>query len=186
MAKKTTTTISITFPSKYYVCGADLSLKRPAWCVLYVNKEGTSPVIEIKKILSVDNKTNRTKTHGQLLEEIQQAFSTLISGLEPDTYFVRETEVLHMKVPSERDVSKVVGIMDLMLWKFMHKEWYGIYPTTVKKLITGSGRAEKDDVAAGLEKYAGKQEYKCDDESDATAVAVAWLIQQGEIKGESV
>ena len=63
-----------------------------------------------------------------------------------------------------------------------NKEWYSIYPVTIKKLIAGSGKAEKSEVAESLEYYIGKQDYKCDDESDAAAVAVAWLIQQGQIK----
>ena len=86
---------------------------------------------------------------------------------------------MNLKVPSERDVAKVVGLMDFMLGD---TEWFEIYPVTVKKLITGSGKAEKSEVATALEKYIGKQEYKCDDESDAAAVGVAWLIQQGQLK----
>ena len=78
-------------------------------------------------------------------------------------------------------MSKVVGIMDWMGY-WSNKEWYSIYPVTVKKLITGSGKAEKFEVADALEYYIGKQCYKCDDESDAAAVAIAWLIQQGQIK----
>ena len=65
---------------------------------------------------------------------------------------------------------------------FYGKEWYSIYPVTIKKLITGNGRAMKEEVAECLEKYIGKQDYKCDDESDAAAVAISWLIQQGQIK----
>ena len=91
---------------------------------------------------------------------------------------------MKVKVPSERSLSKVVGLMDWMLWRCSDKEWYSIYPMTVKKLITGYGKAEKSDVAAGLEKYIGKQDYKCDDESDAAAVAIAWLIQNGQIEGK--
>ena len=63
-------------------------------------------------------------------------------------------------------------------------EWNSIYPVTIKKLIAGSGKAEKSEVAEALERYIGKQEYKCDDESDAAAVAIAWLIQQGQIESK--
>ena len=46
----------------------------------------------------------------------------------------------------------------------------------VKKLLTGSGKASKDEVAAALEKYIVKQDYATDDESDAVAIGIAWLI----------
>ena len=105
-------------------------------------------------------------------------------------YLVREKEIMHMKIPSERDVTKVVGIMDYISAD-LHEQynpnthegfWRDIYPVTVKKQITGSGKATKEEVAEALVKYVGKLNYRCDDESDATAVAVAWLIQQGQIK----
>ena len=38
--------------------------------------------------------------------------------------------------------------------------------------------AEKDEVASALEQFVGVQDYACDDESDAVAVAIAWLLQK--------
>ena len=43
--------------------------------------------------------------------------------------------------------------------------------------MAGSSTAEKEEVAAALEQFVGKREYACDDESDAVAVGIAWLIQ---------
>ena len=169
-------------PLKYRVVGADLSLRRPSFCVLSVNKESGLTKVKIRKIITVDNKQDKSKPHGQLLEEIMMAFSKVLLYDETMTIYVRENEILKTRTPAERNLSKVVGLMDWSLWKFSGCEWFSIYPMTVKKLVTGSGRADKEQVAAALEKYVGKQEYKCDDESDATAVAIAWLIQQGELK----
>ena len=182
MAKKTEKPIEkIEFPSQYTVLSADLSLRQPGFCLLHIKKNinGLAVITEVK-LMSVRNKTKQNKTHGELLDDIISAFIEFCPDV-PNLYFVRETEVLHMKVPSERNVSKVVGMMDWAAW-CMEKEWYSVYPVTVKKLVTGSGKAEKSEVAAALEKYIGKQEYRCDDESDAAAVAIAWLIQQGQIK----
>lgn len=172
----------IVFPDNYKILGADLSLRRPGFCLLSVKKENGETKVKVRKLLSVNNKTDKKKCHGELLDDIQKAFLKLTFGLEDKIYYVRETEVLNLKVPSERNVSKVVGIMDWTLWKLHSEEWYSIYPVTIKKYIAGSGKAEKSEVAAALEKYVGKQEYTCDDESDATAVAIAWLIQQGELE----
>lgn len=172
----------INFPDSYKVLGADLSLKRPGFCLLSVKKENTEVKVKIKKLVSVDNKSDKKKSHGQLLDEIQMVFNKMIFGQEEKVFYVRESEIMKIKIPSERSLSKVVGLMDWTLWKLYSEEWYSIYPMTIKKLITGSGKAEKEEVALALEKYVGKQEYKCDDESDATAVAIAWLIQHGELK----
>lgn len=172
---------SINFPDQYKVLGADLSLKRPSFCLLFIKKENGTIKIEDIKFKTVDNKSNRKKSHGQLLDEIKCAFIDFCP-LFDNVFLVRENEIMKVKVPSERSLSKVVGLMDWAAWKWKHVEWYSIYPSTVKKLITGTGNAEKSEVASSLEKYIGKQEYKCDDESDAAAVAIAWLIQQGQIQ----
>lgn len=171
----------VDFPEEYVVLGADLSLKRPSFCILNVKKEQEDPVITNIKFVTVDNKNDKKKGHGQLLEEINAAFQKAYP-CNKTVYCVRENEIMKVKVPSERSLSKVVGIMDWSLWCFFGKDWYNIYPMTIKKLITGNGKATKEEVAEALEFYIGKQDYKCDDESDAAAVAIAWLIQQKQIK----
>ena len=167
---------SIDFPKKYKVIGADLSLRRPGFCVLSIEDKEIKDI----KLYSVDNKTDKKKSHGQLLNDIGEKFKQ-IYPLGSDVFIVRENEIMKVKVPSERSLSKVVGLMDWQAWALFGKEWYSIYPVTVKKLITGSGKATKEEVAQALDLYVGKQEYKCDDESDAVAVAVAWLIQQDQL-----
>ena len=83
----------------------------------------------------------------------------------------RVIEVLH----------KVVGVSDLYAWGFGGREFAEVHPKTVKKLITNDPNAKKDVVALSLPQFVGDQEYACDDESDAVAVGVAWLISQGMI-----
>ena len=166
----------ISFPKEYQVLGADLSLKLPGFCLLTMKNGAITDV----KLMSVNNKNDKKKSHGELLDDIIVAFQKFCPT-EGTLYLVRENEIMHVTVPSERSLSKVVGIMDWAAW-WTNKEWYSIYPVTIKKLIAGSGKAEKSEVAKALEYYIGKQDYKCDDESDAAAVAIAWLIQQGQIK----
>ena len=185
--KEAAPTEEIIFPQHYYVCGADLSLRRPGFCLLEVdNKDGKANITDIR-LMSVDNKSKKNKTHGQILREIMYFFNKFLSESrlndeefdEDGFYFVREKMILNKKVPSERDVAKVVGIMDYYL---NEQEWYEIYPVTIKCLIAGSGKAEQQEVANALSMYVGTQEYKNDDESDATAVAIAWLIQNRQIE----
>lgn len=83
----------------------------------------------------------------------------------------RVIEVLH----------KVVGVADLYAWSLGSREFQEIHPKTIKKIVANDQLAEKDVVAAALPQFVGEYEYACDDESDAVAVGVAWLIQQGMI-----
>ena len=70
---------------------------------------------------------------------------------------------------------KVIGVADLAVWTTCQTEFVEIAPTTVKKLLTGSGKATKEELALSLEKYVGKQKYSTDDESDAVGVGLSWL-----------
>lgn len=80
----------------------------------------------------------------------------------------RTIEVLH----------KVVGVADLYAYGFGGRVFREIPAVTVKKYITGNHLAEKEEVAAALPQFVGEWPYQCDDESDAVAVGVAWLIDQ--------
>lgn len=59
-----------------------------------------------------------------------------------------------------------------------------VTPTEVKKAATGKGTATKDEVEAGVRKRLGLADdftFKSDDESDAIAVGLAYLIKKGVI-----
>lgn len=83
--------------------------------------------------------------------------------------FHRETQTLH----------KVVGVTDMILWQSRQITFLELTPTQIKKSIADHIRAEKEKVAAGLVSYLGEHEYSTDDESDAAAVAVAFLLIEG-------
>ena len=78
-------------------------------------------------------------------------------------------------------LSKVVGIADLVAWKTSHAIYWELSPTTVKKAISNSGKADKLQVAADLEYFIGRTSFQTNDESDAVAVGLAWLIQNGKM-----
>lgn len=55
---------------------------------------------------------------------------------------------------------------------------------SVKKLLLGKGRAEKAEVEAGVRELTGYTGvFNCDDESDAAAIGLAWLIREGYMTG---
>lgn len=88
------------------------------------------------------------------------------------TRFSRDTQALF----------KVIGIADLAAWQTRQSAFCEVAPKTVKKVLTGNGNASKAEVAQRLSAYVGEQEYECDDESDATAVGIAWLIENDYVR----
>lgn len=59
----------------------------------------------------------------------------------------------------------------------------GISATRVKSLVSGSGNAEKDEVEAEVRRLTGYEgTFANFDESDAAAIGLAWLIDEGVIE----
>lgn len=82
-------------------------------------------------------------------------------------------------------LNKVVGVMDTALWKSRESVWLEPYrPVSVKKILTGNGKAEKDEVMAAVKEYVGDIEFATDDESDAVAVGLCYAIDNGLIESK--
>ena len=91
----------------------------------------------------------------------------------------RGLDVVSTSAKTIETLSKVVGINDAFVWNRYHMLSYEIPPFTVKRLITGNYKAPKEQVAECLYSYVGEQNYACDDESDALAVGISFMIQNG-------
>ncbi len=120
------------------------------------------------------NSKSSKKPHGAILS----AILSFLEGLPDDIdIFVRERAF--SRFPHEtQTLHKVVGVADLAAWRYSSDIFQELAPTTIKKLLTGNGKATKEEVAGALTRYVGQQHYATDDESDAVAVGVAWLLQQ--------
>lgn len=145
--------------------------------------------VYIEEILVIDNKNN-SKCHGEILSEIHIKLSELLySGRhkKPDL-FIREAAVGTFCHKTTMILNKVVGVTDMFLWDYAMKEWKEPYrPTSIKKIITGSGKASKEEVSDAVQLYLAKpMEFEGDDESDAIAVAIAWLINHGLLERKEV
>lgn len=171
---------ALSFPPAYTVVAADLSLRAPGFCVLKIETKDGKPTITSVSTSSLNRKTEKV-SHGDLLNGIMQHLQSLIQDEDPKTtFFVREAAFNSRAAQSEIGIFEGVGITNWVLWKF-GAQWEQIYPVSVKKLITGSGKADKQQVADSLKGYLGDHEYHSDDESDAAAVGVAWLILHKQI-----
>lgn len=80
----------------------------------------------------------------------------------------------------------MVGVADLYAWVLGNRVFDEIHPKTIKKMVANDQLAEKDAVASALIQFVGEREYECDDESDAVAVGVAWLMKNKMIENPYV
>lgn len=176
------------FPPTYHLLAADLSLRRPGFCLMAINRELGNPIESIR-LFSLDNKTAKDKPRGQMLAEIANFLQAILREAGNPVYLVREKSInnclgrmVHSGSAARSGISEVVGVTDYIAWIDTQKEWDELYPVSIKKQITGSGKAEKETVANAVVTYTGNQSFKNDDESDAAAVALAWLLLNNQIK----
>lgn len=151
-----------------------MSLRRPAFALLQYETPGKVRLLD-KCNLNIADKSH---VHGMILSCI---YKTLCEWVRRADVLVRERGFSRFFSETQA-LFKVVGVADLAAWREIEACFDEIAPAMVKKLVTGSGKATKVEVADALEKYVGKQEYLCDDESDAVAVGVAWLILHGYVR----
>lgn len=153
---------------------ADLSMNRPGFSILHCDPNTKTVQLMRKSVVDNKNYKGGKKPHGQrLAENAQELRSYMDSDME--LIFVRERGFYKSATETEV-IFKMVGVSDLYAWRY-EKVFEEIPPTVIKKVLTGNPKAEKDEVAAALEPYVGKQEYTFDDESDSVAVGICWLIQ---------
>lgn len=91
-------------------------------------------------------------------------------------HFVRERGFSRFATETQA-IYRMVGVTDLVLWDKTGKSFDQLAPKEVKLLVADNGKATKKTVCEALAPYVGQQEYKTDDESDAVAVGVAWLLK---------
>lgn len=73
-----------------------------------------------------------------------------------------------------QQIQRTVGVVLVTLMRNGYESVGEISPTSVKKCITGSGKASKEELAEALDQYLGGLEYKTNDESDACGVGLAF------------
>lgn len=155
------------------VLAMDLSLSSPAFCVGRV-REGKLEVLHLSHV-----KTTSKDTHGYRLRVIFKHLEALLENHPEVTEVVREKGFSRYALTTQT-LFKVVGISDLLAYHFGFETVHEIAPTTVKKVVTGrSGKADKEEVAEALRKHLYTDvNFANDDESDACAVCLTYLIQK--------
>ena len=110
------------------------------------------------------------------LKEIHQHLSEIIQKYRPtamavEKVFFAKNAVSALKLGQARGVVLLTGAMhDLEIHEYS--------ATEVKGVVTGYGRADKDQVAKTLQLILGQQDFQTLDSSDALAIALAHGISQ--------
>ncbi|MFB5568633.1 crossover junction endodeoxyribonuclease RuvC [Bacillus cereus] len=128
-------------------------------------------------------KTNPKQRHGQRLNQIAQELRSTLKEYEPFDTIVREKGFSRFAATTQA-LFKVVGVSDLVLRDYHIVE---LSPTTIKKIMTGSGKAGKEEVELAVRDVLGLGEdyiFISDDESDACAVILAYLLENGILEGK--
>lgn len=161
---------------KRIILGMDLSLSCSAFCVGEVIG-GKINVLHISHI-----KTNAKKGFGYRLHEIFNHVSTILDEYEITDFTKERGFALHNTTTAKlRGVDAVVLLA--VFKKYAVEEYPEISPTTVKKYLTGNGRAEKEEVLANIERFLYKpvklsKTKAALDESDAIGVVISYAIQK--------
>jgi crossover junction endodeoxyribonuclease RuvC len=161
------------------VLSFDTSMGAPGIAVIEV-KAGKPRIIDVSHV-----RTDASQPHG-LRAEIVEAWATLfIAKHRPKGFDVIVREDFVAKTSKTgHPVYSAWGSCDKALNKFgLNFTTPAISQSAVKKAVCGVGKAEKHEVEAAVRKWTGYTgEFAKDDESDAAAIGLAYLIREGLIK----
>lgn len=156
----------------------DLGLQRPGFASIHYNSETRMPAL--MRVSHVANVRSR-KAIGKILSEIINEFADYIAGANVKV-IVRERAFTHFNAETQA-LYKVVGATDMALWQIKGCSFQEMTPSSIKVHVTGSGKATKEEIAEAIGRYCEEcPEFAVDDESDAAAVGIAWLIKNGYVE----
>lgn len=156
----------------------DLSLSSTGYAVIQWNKKKQkATVLEVGHI---DNKQQGRASwnHGKKLINIHLQLTDLFNRHQIDRV-VREQGFSRFNKATQA-LFRVVGIADFVVEREIQQSITEYSVTTVKKAITGNGKADKQEVAIKIDQYlTEKIEFSVDDESDAVAVGICHYLKTG-------
>jgi crossover junction endodeoxyribonuclease RuvC len=165
--------------------GLDLSLSSPGFAVIEVADR------KPRLITTAHVKTGSNDPQA-LRYELIEAFALLFLREQlragPVEAIVRETWPPARDYRQNDKIHGAWSAVDRALSRYGCEVNANLTPTTVKKTVTGNGKAEKAEVAAAVRRLLGLAEdyrFATDDESDAAAVVLAYLIANDLIDKEA-
>lgn len=159
----------------------DLSLSLPAYAIVDIVK-GKALVREVRH---TDNKSGSMPklSHAERLDKIAKDIVQIFADY-PDIDAVVREKGFSRYANTTQILFRVVGISDLKVYEASGiTKIDEIAPTSVKRLVAGDGKASKQEVEVGVREHLVELqkdiEFFSDDESDAVAVGIAWMIKNG-------
>lgn len=164
------------------ILSMDLSLNLPAMAVLEV-RDGEPWIVET---YYVDNKKKTKHTTAQKLQEIAGELAR-ISEEHPDIEHIVREKGFSRFANTTQLLFRVVGVSDLAgIELFDCKDIEELTPTTIKRLVAGNGKADKQEVEDGVRELLTPEQrnikFYSDDVSDAVAVGIAYYMKKGLLK----
>ena len=155
------------------ILAIDSSLACPAFAVCEVNlTEKSIKVIEVSHL-----KTDSKKSTGYRLFQIAQHVQEIFEGRGFDAVVIEKG--FNRFAVATQQIQRTVGVLLVLIYRNGIDTVEELSPTSVKKYVTGNGKASKEELATALESYVGAMKYKTNDESDAVGVAIAYAKQKG-------
>lgn len=152
-----------------YLYGLDLSMSNTGIAIFNID---TCEPIHITSI-----KTNDKKEYGDRLHVQREYMENLIDKYPPYEIAIEQGFTMHNK--STQVIYRVHGIAQELFHEY--PQFY-YAPTTVKKLISGNGRASKEVVQDSILKRYPDIKFDNEDQSDAVGVACSHLITKHKLK----
>lgn len=152
----------------------DLSLSNSGYAVGDIT-DGKLTVIEYG---SIGTKRFAQRSTGMRLHYIAAETKKIYKKYATADHVVKERSFSNGRITASQQIQKVNGVWEMVGYTEKFDDFTEIPPTTVKKLLTGNGRADKTVVAEKVKDFTGITT-KNNDESDALAVLIAYGIQQG-------
>ena len=156
-----------------YILGLDISLTSTGFAVVELFEDGSFKLTECGRI-----RTYSKDADGVRLLKISLKIEELITKYDIG-YVVRERGFTGGSPLSTQQIFKATGVIEKTLAMHQLTEIHQIAPTSIKKLLTGNGRASQDDVARAVDIYFPATVWESDDVSDAVACILSLLKQKG-------
>lgn len=152
------------------ILALDPSLSATGWALVNV-KDGIITIVDSGEI-----PTTQDDGHGQRLRIIRNELTKVAKG-HKITDFVKEKGFTKY-IAVTQILFKVHGVCEERFADFKFTEYP---PTSVKKAVTGNGRAKKDEVAEGVKEFLklpNEYTFLSDNVSDSVAVALTFIIKK--------
>lgn len=154
----------------------------PGFAVLEVKRLKSGPRINLVHVTSVSTTSQSPDSHRY--SYIEAATTMVLHEYGPFDVVVREHFTGGRNKRSTQTVFGAWAVIDMALVKYGYKADVEITPKTVKKDITGNGSASKDEVEAGVRRMLALPDeftFRTDDESDAVAIGLSYMVREGVI-----